>query len=492
MTGWKISPNGITDFMNFYMDKTKRLLLINPSDPTQIIVQGATYGPIPMKVGSQWFQVSTDLVISTVSNMDTGTIAAAKDYYIYACNNNGVLAFLISLNATYPSGYSATTSRKIGGFHTLCVDVGTISGHLLTGFTAGQILPQSVWDLKFRANSLNNAGLVYDPNSKLWVQIYLASDDGASGVQSVYNAATLDTITWNDIVDRGGKSKMRCLHDYEFQLMARNSNEKTSITGAADPVTTGGHIDSASRRMISDIGVEDAAGAMNQWLLDQGYRYDVDAASVGDTAAGAVITVYYSATAGGNQLYVKWDNNIPYLCSNFATAQADKVLTFGTNQKFLVKHDADAATGGLPIYIKYDATNIWEKLLVNNTVLGKDVYVETNFPAFQIKLKHDASAATNGVALKYDDGADSRLEAVIPSSANTTFDLSTMGPAYGYYALAGNKGSIYRQGVYGDVKLAAGGYWSIAALAGSRYRYSSIYRWYTSTSLGGRFASEPI
>jgi hypothetical protein len=559
MSGFRISPNGITDFMNFYMDKTKRLLLINPSDPTQVIVQGTTYGPIPMKVGSQWFQASTDLVVSTASNMDTGSIAAGKDYYIYACNNNGILAFLISLNATYPSGYDATTSRKIGGFHTLCSDVGTISGHLLTGFTAGQILPQSVWDLKFRAASLNNAGLVYDPNSRLWVQIYLASDDGASGVQSVYGATILDIITWNDIVDRGGKSKMRCLRDDEFQVMARNSNEQTNIYGSNDSVTTGkiatviqttgtglndasvdasthtlgvsgyqeyeitidasgtpdtfkwrqrlfggtyggyttgvaitgayqtlangvkikfnattghtlnnvftiwvanGNRDTANRRMVSDIGIEEATGIERQWLLDQSYRYDLSAATVVDSAAGATTTVYYSATAGGNQLYLKWDNNIPYLCCNFATAQADKVLTFGTNQKLIVKHDANAATGGLPIYIIYNPTNVWDKIIVNNTLFTKDVYIETNYPAFQIKIKHDANAATNGVALKYDDGADNRLEAVIPNSANTTFDLTTLGPNWTYVAPGGNKGSVYVQGVFGDVKLTAGGYWN--------------------------------
>ena len=590
MSGWKISPNGITDFMNFYMDKTKRLLLINPSDPTQIIVQGATYGPIPIKVGSQWFNVSTDLAISTASNMDTGSIAPGLDYYIYACNNAGVIAFVISLNATYPTGYTALTSRKIGGFHTLCSDVGTISGHLLTGFTAGQILPNSVWDLKFRAASLNNAGLVYDPNTRLWIQIYMASDNGASGVQSVYGATILDSITWNDIVDRGGVSKMRCLRDDEFQVMARNSNEQTNIYGSNDPVTTGkcaiviqttgtglndasvdasihtlgvagyqeyeitidatgtpdtfkwrqrlfagtygtytngvvitgafqtlangvkikflattghtlnnvfsiwvanGNRDIANRRMISDIGIEEATGIERQWLLDQSYRYDLNAAVVTDAAASSVATVYYSAVAGGNPIYLKYDNNIPYLCCNMANATVDKVITFGTNQKFIIKHDATANTG-LPIYIQYNATNAWEKLLVNNTILGKDNYLETNFPSFQIKIKHDASAASHGVALNYDDGTDNRLEAVIPSSANTTFDLTTLGPLWNYIAVGGNKGSIYLQGIQGDVKLAAGGTWSAGANGGSRSRYSLYSRWFALTYFGGRFASESI
>jgi len=93
---------------------------------------------------------------------------------------------------------------------------------------------------------------------------------------------------------------------------------------------------------------------------------------------------------------------------------------------------------------------------------------------------------------KNDDDTDNRLEAVIPNSANTTFDLVTMGPGWNYTTLPGSKGSIYKQGPYGDVKPTAGGNWYNGAYAGSRYRSSSYYRWAMITSLGGRFASEPI
>ena len=46
------------------------------------------------------------------------------DYYIYCCDpTNGSdtvdrdEVFVISKNSTYPSGYTADNSRKIGGFH---------------------------------------------------------------------------------------------------------------------------------------------------------------------------------------------------------------------------------------------------------------------------------------------------------------------------------------------------------------------------------------
>jgi hypothetical protein len=48
---------------------------------------------------------------------------AGNDFYIYACDDDNTLKFRVSANSTYPSGYTAETSRKIGGFHCLCVDV---------------------------------------------------------------------------------------------------------------------------------------------------------------------------------------------------------------------------------------------------------------------------------------------------------------------------------------------------------------------------------
>lgn len=51
------------------------------------------------------------------------------------------------------------------------------------------------------------------------------------------------------------------------------SNQATNISGAADPNTTGGHSVSSGRRMISNIGVEDACGVMWQWGLAFGGPY---------------------------------------------------------------------------------------------------------------------------------------------------------------------------------------------------------------------------
>lgn len=88
---------------------------------------------------------------------------AGKDFYIYACkpSSGSMPKFVLSHNSTIPTGYTATDSRKIGGFHCLCADVGTISGHTLSGYVAGDILPASVWDLNHRAIS-DNEGINID------------------------------------------------------------------------------------------------------------------------------------------------------------------------------------------------------------------------------------------------------------------------------------------------------------------------------------------
>lgn len=223
----------------------------------------------------------TDIDLATAANWDTTTptdytaaaARAGKDFYVYACTpvSGTVPKLVLSANSTVPNGYTASTSRKIGGFHCLCVAVGTISGHTLTGYVAGDILPASVWDLKHRPVS-NPEGMVYVDQLGLWVDIYLQSGTGAS-TASAYGGTITDTRTWMDHVDDLAAVKKRMLDDGEFQVAADGSNQETNIAGSADPGTTGGHVDTASRRMISNYGLEDCCGAMWQWLRDQSYRY---------------------------------------------------------------------------------------------------------------------------------------------------------------------------------------------------------------------------
>ena len=321
-----------------------------------------------------------------VDDIRTEMQEAGKAYYVYACDNNGVLTFKISLNSTYPSGYTATTSRKIGGFHSLCLDVGTISDHDLSDYKTYDILPTSIWDMKHRP-ICEPSGMVYDEAISKWVDIYLASGMGAT-CASVYGASITDNRNWMDFVDDGHAVKKRLLHDEEFQSAMAGSNEQTSIFASADPVTTGGHMDTSARRMISDIGCEDGAGAMYQWLLDQTFRYD-----------------------GGSHTHTQ-------------------------------------------------------------------------------TITHKAGAT--GSAL-HKDQAESKPNAVLGSGADETItgNATDPAPSWGWYDLPGSKGSLYKQGTYGDAKLLAGVGWLYGTSCGSRGRHASDSRWNTSTHVGARFLAEP-
>lgn len=217
------------------------------------------------------FECRTDTPLDAAALLDVDqALLPGKDYYIYACHDtadalNPGVRLVVSLNATYPDGFDEQTSRKIGGFHTLCANVGTIAGHPLSGFEAGDILPASLWCLTHRPETCGPEGMVFVKELGLWVDIYLQSGKGAA-TRSAYGATTTDTQPWMDHVDDLAAVGKTLLTDTEFSVAALGSNEKTSIQGAADAVTTGGHVDSAGRRMISRYGLEDCCGFLWQWL----------------------------------------------------------------------------------------------------------------------------------------------------------------------------------------------------------------------------------
>lgn len=298
---------------------------------------------------------------STATDYTVAANRAGKDFYIYACTPESGIAPVIVLtaNSTVPTGHAASTSRKIGGFHCLCGDVGTISGHTLTGYLAGDILPNSVWDLKHRSAS-NPEGMVYIDQLNLWVDIYLQSGTGPS-TASVYGATITDTRIWNDHVDDLAAVKKKLLDDTEFQIAAEGSNQQTNINGGADPVTSGCRTDSAGRRMISNFGIENCCGALYQWLRDQAWQF------------GAATNHTHSVTVSG-----------------------------------------------------------------------------------------DAQTVTTG---------------------NPSVDVA---PSFNWKNVVGSKGNLYVQGTYGDVKLAAGGYWGSTTNAGSRARIQYYHRWYTYNWMSAR------
>ena len=249
----------------------------------------------------------------TLNTSTLGENLAGKDVYIYALAGSGTEPdFVLSLNSTVPTGYTAENSRKIGGFHCLCKDVGVIEGHTLSGYVAGDILPATRWDLEHRPKG-NPEGFAYEELTDCWIAIYLPSWDGTKLV-SVYNGVIADgssTKKWHGeaFYEQFAKQGMRLVWRHEFQMGAKGSNEQTSIQGSSDPNTTGGHVDTAGRRMISNIGLEDCCGVLWQFSMDlgfaggSGWTNSVYNSSVDDRSYGQTYGTLYRLLLGSF-----WDN----------------------------------------------------------------------------------------------------------------------------------------------------------------------------------------
>ena len=226
---------------------------------------------LDLSLAATWDNVTTDYRVAANR--------AGKDFCVYAALVGGVaLSLLVSANATYPTGYSAATSRKVAGFHCLCAAVGTISGHPLSGYVAGDILPATVWDLVHRPVSAPE-GMTYAAGVGKWADIYFASVLGGELVSvSAAVVAHGGVFDWYDFSELFARIGKRLPTQAEYMALSHGANQATNIVGSAAPATTGGHSDTAGRRMISAVGCEDTCGAFWQWGACTGGPYS----TVGD------------------------------------------------------------------------------------------------------------------------------------------------------------------------------------------------------------------
>ena len=241
--------------------------LFSPNKTTITIPQG-----IRVVIDGRLHTTEQDVILK-LSDLGASTTYAGKDVYIYACKPEvgSILIPVLSLNSTVPTGYTEENSRKIAGFHCLCKNSGDIDGHTLTEYKAGEILPLSVWDLKHRPVS-EPEGMVWVEGINRWVDIYFPSWNGSKMVSS-YAGTILDgtsdpSFNGEKFSEYAPLSKKSLCSREEFLYFSKGSNELTNIAGSADPTTTGGHVDTSGRRMISNYGIEDCCGALWQWTRD--------------------------------------------------------------------------------------------------------------------------------------------------------------------------------------------------------------------------------
>lgn len=216
---------------------------------------------LDIDVGANWDDVST-------ISYNLAAIRAGKDFSVFVTSGGKVL---LSPNTIAPVGYTTANSRRIGGFHCVCVSYGTIDNDL-SGFIAGDVLPPSIWDLQHRSSG-SQAGTAFVAPLNDWWMIYMQSGTGPSTASVFGGTITDGRDSARHVADLEAVGMRLPSHD-EFQIAAQGSNLKTNIAGSADPVVTGGYVDTAGRRMVSRYGLEGMCGQMWQWLSDIMYRND--------------------------------------------------------------------------------------------------------------------------------------------------------------------------------------------------------------------------
>ena len=274
---------------------------------------------ILIAVGDSVFKTTQTTL--TASNLDSGnSFTVGKDYCIYICDPTGGddtdftgEVYLISLNTTYPAGYTASTSRKIGGFHYGKVrgvndkwnpvnSSGTEKGSGWESNVSNGIIPNSVWTLEHRP-TCDPTGMVYI--GPFWADIYASSDDGAQGLQSKYGVVPItgtEGLNWyiaNERAMRVGKRMpsyaewCKCAHGSPQGLDANNNNAWSATTNSAR--TTCGNVNNA----VSAKNCRDCVGNVWEWVDD--LLHDPTAATAGwydpmeGQGFGQIYT--YSATA---------------------------------------------------------------------------------------------------------------------------------------------------------------------------------------------------
>ncbi len=210
----------------------------------------------------------TENTIMTAANLDgDGEFVVGTDYYVYLCDpgSDADEQYIISANSTYPSGYSAITSRKIGGFH-----FGKCRRTLTANDVYDGIVAASVWTLLWRP-SCAPEGMAYIGGGT-WIDIYISSADGNGGLVSRHHATPYtgtEGLNWyiaQEMLRRSGK-RMPSYADWckgaegsPQGLDGSNANAWSATSNTARQLT--GFVDNAT----SLLGLRDCAGNVYEWL----------------------------------------------------------------------------------------------------------------------------------------------------------------------------------------------------------------------------------
>ncbi|WP_162813009.1 hypothetical protein [Vibrio cholerae] len=247
------------------------------------------------------------LTFGANETITTPTLLVGVDYAIYATADG----LIVSSNFTFPDGYNADNSRRIGGFH----------------YGNNEFKSYSFYDLNFRPKCKDPRGMVIDiSGSNFWADIYLLNTTPDALGTSAYNATIADGASppkipakWGgngtsqyanitqyiatEVLSAYGK---RLPNAHEFSVLAQGST--TGYVAGGDPVTT--KFDQSARSLI---GCEQVSGHMWQFGSEQWDRgngasgYSWYAADTG--GRGGVFCALSSEGVGASLFGSNWSNS---------------------------------------------------------------------------------------------------------------------------------------------------------------------------------------
>lgn len=281
--------------------------------------------------GEDWRQMpnNQDINFDPVLNLDTGnTLEYGADYSIYLCLAGLTPEIVVSKNNTFPNGFTANNSRKIGGFHYgairkvsddgLWVPIDSVGNKFGSSGIAWQnnvtegIIPNAVWDLKNRPKTLMDGLVKVSKNT--WAFIYQASVKAAinfmSGtnlvhvkdgeLQSKYGqlpATGTEGLCQYNFVELAERAGMRLLSYAEWLCAAygnpqgedgadnygwtKTSNSARARTGCSVNNSNGAHdpVVGIKPYAVSAKNVVDCVGNVWEWLSDYSNRHDAGSGS---------------------------------------------------------------------------------------------------------------------------------------------------------------------------------------------------------------------
>mgnify|MGYP001770677065 CR=1 FL=1 len=243
------------------------------------------------------------------------SLSLGDDICIYAAQSaTGVSDLIASKNTTFPDGYTADNTRKIGGFH-----VGRVrpfsERYNASYVPAVGIVPNSVWDLHHRP-VCDPSGFAEMPDGR-WISIYQLSEGSGTGAGVVpvsrYGATPIkDDIyarkDFPNLLQNAGMyapdvQLFRCYAQGAPQGSDTNNDTAWSATSNSGPTTTG-----AVAKAVSQFNIVDAVGNLWDYLSTEyntgtAWNWDRSVVNTGIDASHPRGEVYHdnwrSALGGG-------------------------------------------------------------------------------------------------------------------------------------------------------------------------------------------------